>query len=358
MSPQAPPEDGSETVGTMTAQHPMETAFTRMVGVSYPILQDGMGGGAMGTAPLAAAVSNAGGLGTLSTPGMVGDHSHIEHAMREQIDDALTRTQAPLAVNCPVGVDAEGDLLPGTKALLEAIQGARRADPAAARQLRVIITSAGSTAEFARALRADGMLHFHKVGSPRHAVKAVEQGVDGLIASGFEMGGHTHKVGITTMILAPAVLEVVDVPVLVSGGIREGCGLAAALAAGAQGVAMGTRFLASAENTWHDAYIQRVIDATFEESEVMPGIYGPARFLRSKGTERLREVLTAQEKSEYELSSWKLQHSILAQRDGDTVNGLTTAGLVAGAISDRPPVADILQDMVRTARARLGEVPR
>lgn len=334
----------------------MRTPWTERVGVRYPILQDGMGGGALGTARLAAAISNAGGLGSLSIPGGQSG-PEIEAAMRDQIETALSLTDKPLAVNVPVGFDPDGKILPTTTQVLDVIVAARRADTAAERQIVLVTTSAGAPGDFSAMVRDAGLLHEHKVGAPAHARKAVEAGADFVIASGWEMGAHTHAVPMTTTILAPAVLDEVEVPVLVSGGIKDGRGLAAMLAMGAAGVAMGTRFLVSAENDWHDNYIQRIQNATVADSIVVPGVYGPCRYLRSKATDDLLEIVRRGELTGDALTDWKNHRSHIAQRDGDVAEGFTAAGMVGGLITDRPTVSEIIQSMVRQASELLGRVP-
>lgn len=333
---------------SQTKTQAIRTAWSERVGVRYPILQDGMGGGALGTARLAAAVSNAGALGSLSVPGGASG-PEIVAAMREQIDTALSLTDQSLAVNVPVGHDPDGKVLPLTTQVLDVLIEARKADSAAERQIVLVTTSAGAPGEFSAMVRDAGLLHEHKVGSPAHARKAVASGADFIIASGWEMGAHTHAVPVTTTVLAPAVLDAVDVPVLVSGGIKDGRGLAGALAAGASGVAMGTRFLVSAENDWHDAYIGRIQQAEVSESVVMPGVYGPCRYLSSKATDELAEIVRTGAIAGDDLTEWKNHRSHIAQRDGDIAEGLTTAGMVGGLITDRPTVADIIQAMVRRA---------
>lgn len=331
----------------------IRTPWTERVGVRYPILQDGMGGGALGTARLAAAVSNAGGLGSLSVPGGQ-PGPEVEAAMRDQIETALSLTDQPLAVNIPVGVDPDGKILPQTTQVLDVVVAARAADAAADRQIVLVTTSAGAPGVFSQMIHDAGLLHQHKVGAPAHARKAVAAGADFVVASGWEMGGHTHAVPVTTTVLAPAVLDAVDVPVLVSGGIKDGRGLAGVLAAGGAGIAMGTRFLVSAENDWHDAYIDRIREAGVKDSIVVPGVYGPCRYLRSKATEDLLEILRTGELTGDALTDWKNERSHIAQRDGNIEEGFTTAGMVGGLIDDRPPVADIIQATVRHAAQLLG----
>lgn len=336
---------------------PIRTPWTERVGVDYPLLQDGMGGGALGTGRLAAAVSNAGALGSLSSPGSTGG-AELQRAMREQIETALSLTDKPLAVNIPVGSDHEGKILPYSKEILDVLADARSHDPAAARQLVLVTTSAGMPGEFSRWVRDLGMLHQHKVGAPKHALKAVDAGADFVIASGVEMGGHTLSTPISTMILGPEVIDTVDVPVLVSGGFKDGRGLAAMLAAGAAGIGMGTRFMVTQENDWNDRYIDRVLDAKVEESVVVPGIYGPCRYLRGKATDELLELLASGRMSEDELTAWKEKRSHMAQRDGDVENGFTTAGMVAGYINDRPTAQELVDRIVTQAHALLARAAR
>lgn len=328
------------------------TRLTSLLGIHHPIVQDGMGGGPLGTARLAAAVSNAGGLGSMSIP-QITNVDDLERSIREQIEACLELTSSTVAMNVPIGRDSAGKVLAGTTAILRLIFEARRADSSVERQLRVLTTSAGFPGEFRDEIRDAGLIHMHKVGAPRHAEKAAAAGVDVVIASGFEMGGHTLAIPITTMVLAPEVLRRIDVPVVLSGGFKDGRGLAAALAMGAAGIAMGTRFLATAENDWHPAFIQRILDAQIEESVVLPGMYGPARFLQSQGTERLRGIIERHEMPEHELSLWKENAVKAAQRDGDVQNGLVPAGQVAGFIDDRPSAAELLQRIIAQAEERL-----
>lgn len=332
-----------------------DTAWTRATGVTHPILQDGMGGGALGTGRLAAAVTNAGGLGSLSTPGLSEGPEHLRSVMRKQFEEALGLTDGPLAVNCPIGTTAEGHERPGAKVIIDVILEIKATDAAAGEQLKVFTSSAGlPSKELVARIHDAGLISQQKVGHPRHAEKAVENGVNVIIASGFEMGGHTLKTPITTTVLVPEVLRRVDVPVLASGGFKDGAGLAGALGMGAAGIAMGTRFLASEENDWHDNYIERVVAADISESLVMPGVYGPCRYLKGKAVDEYYALLEANTMSEEQLTEWKAQHSFIAQRDGDVENGLTAAGMIAGFIDARLPVAQIVDGIVLDAHQRLS----
>jgi enoyl-[acyl-carrier protein] reductase II len=231
---------------------PIVNRYTRLVGIDHPIVQEGLG--PFRTPKLAAAVSNAGGLGTVSMPGMPADISAGARTFRQHIEECAALTDRPFAVNIPVGVDASGAVLPFTDTYIRAALAARESDPAIAARLTVLTTSAGFPGGYVGLIKDAGLVHQHKAGSTRQAVKAAQAGVDVVIAAGFEMGGHAPSKAVHTFVLIPSVTEAVDIPVLLTGGARDGRGLAAALAMGADGVAMGTRFILSHDNSdWHPA---------------------------------------------------------------------------------------------------------
>jgi enoyl-[acyl-carrier protein] reductase II len=334
----------------------MRTVLCDLLGIRHPIIQDGMG--PFSTAALAAAVSDAGGLGTVSIPGMLLEPAEAERLMRAEIDRTASLTECNFAVNVPVGFGPGGEPLPPTAAYLKAVIDAR-GDPAIGDRLVACITSAGlPPSGLVASMHDAGLRHLHKVGAVRHAGKAVEAGVDAVIASGFEMGGHTHARPVHTMVLAPQVIASVEVPVVVSGGIHDGRGLAAALAMGAAGVAMGTRFVATSENDWHPAYKQAIVDAAEWGDVVFPGFYGPLRGLRNAGFARLGELIASGELGEGGIDDWKEDRVVAAQRDGDVDGGLVIAGQCAAAIHDIVGVRDLLEGMVREASELLAAAGR
>lgn len=330
----------------------LRTVLCDMLGMRYPIIQDGMG--PFSTAALAAAVSDAGGLGTVSIPGMLLGPAEAGRRMRAEIDRTASGTDRGFAVNVPVGFGPDGEPLPPTVAYLKAVLDARR-DSAIGARLVACITSAGlPPPQLVSSMHDAGLLHLHKVGAVRHARRAVEAGVDVVIASGFEMGGHTHARPVHTMVLAPQVIDTVEVPVVVSGGIHDGRGLAAALAMGAAGVGMGTRFIATLENDWHPAYKKAIVDAAEWGDVVFPGFFGPLRGLRNAGSVRLAELMAAGELDEEGLTAWKEDRVVAAQHDGDVDGGLVLAGQCAAAIHDIVAVPDLLAGMVRQATELLA----
>lgn len=324
--------------------HPIANRYTRLIGIDHPIVQEGLG--PFRTPKLAAAVSNAGGLGTVSMPGMPVDLQAGARTFRAHIDECLSLTDRPFAVNIPVGVDSNGDVLPFTDVYIRMVLEARKTDAALSRQLTVLTTSAGFPGDYIAAIKDAEMIHQHKVGSTRQAVKAAEAGVDVVIAAGFEMGGHAPSKAVHSYVLAPSVTQAVDVPVLLTGGARDGRGLASALAMGADGVAMGTRFIASTANTdWHPAYIQAIIDAQEGDDVAFDGVYGPCRGLRNAASRKLVEHSGTESGGvvdAVELTRWKIESMQSAQTTGDVENGLVLAGQVASAIDDIIDIADFV----------------
>lgn len=338
----------------------LRTRFTALVGIDHPIIQEGLG--PYKTVRLAAAVSNAGGLGTISIPGITEEPTRGAGILRGYIEEACNLTDRPLAVNIPVGSDATGKVLPFSEAYVRAVVEAVH-DPAIARRLRVITTSAGPPGAARALIAGSGLIHLHKVGGTRQAIRAEADGVDAIIASGYEAGGHTHARPVHTFVLGPSVTEAVQVPVIIAGGVRDGRTLAAALMMGAEGVAMGTRFVACRDNSdWHPAYAQRILDAREGEDIVFPATYGPSRALPSGGLSELLALVAEGRADEDELTRFKDLRLIAGQRDGDMKGGLLPAGQVAGAINGLIDVADFVPRMVEDAiqvmsRARQNVCP-
>jgi NAD(P)H-dependent flavin oxidoreductase YrpB (nitropropane dioxygenase family) len=316
----------------------LSNRYTQLVGIEHPIVQEGLG--PFKTPRLAAAVSNAGGLGTVSMPGMPADLAAGARSFRTHIEECAALTDKPFAVNIPVGVDSHGAVLPFTDTYIRMVLAMRRDDASLAARLRVMTTSAGFPGDYIAMIKDAGMIHQHKVGSTRQAIKAEQAGVDVVIAAGFEMGGHAPSKMVHTFVLVPSVTEAVKVPVLLTGGARDGRTLAAALALGAEGVAMGTRFILSEDNAdWHPAYLQALLDAQEGDDVAFDGVYGPCRGLRNPASLKL---LGAHDEAGdvVEATRRKIDAMQRAQREGDVVDGLVLTGQVASAINGLIRVAE------------------
>ena len=334
----------------------MSTMWARyrdMLGIDHPIVQDGMG--PQPTTLLATAVSNTGALGTVSSPSIVNtSEQYLRQNFRAAIEYVAQHTDRPFAVNVPVGRIATGELLLVSETCISEAIAAKRDGGKVGQQLVALTTSAGYPGEFISKIKDAGLVHQAKVGSVRHAMKARDAGTDVIIASGYEMGGHTHVNGIHTMVLAPQVIELLDCPVVVSGGLCDGRGLAAMLAMGAAGIAMGTRFIATVEHEWHQRYKQRVVDTPEWGDQVFPGVYAPCRGLKNPGLENLPEALRT--KSPQEFQEWEEGEMRRAMREGDIENGLLPGGQVAAALTDMPTVAELVERIVDDASRLLRAV--
>ncbi len=326
----------------------LATRFTALAGIQYPIMQDGMGSGSFTTGHIAAAVSEAGGLGSVSVADLWADPSAAERVFRGQMDLVASTTKKPFAANIPIGADHTGQVLASSVSHLRYVIEARKADAALANQLRVVTTSGGPPDDFNPIIKEAGLLHLHKVGSTRQALRAERAGVDVVIASGFEMGGHTHSRPVHTFVLSANVTEAVAIPVLISGGVRDGRGLAAALCCGADGVAMGTRFIATEESHWHPAIIERVLEAKEGDDTTFPGIYGPIRGLRNEAMGVLEKMI-ADAATPEEITEWKAAAFRRVQDEGDVHMGLLPTGQVASGIRSIVRIADLVPQMVLEA---------
>jgi NAD(P)H-dependent flavin oxidoreductase YrpB (nitropropane dioxygenase family) len=325
--------------------------WCRLTGVRHPILQDGMGPGP--TTHLAIAVSSAGGLGTVSVPSLSGDPADIRRVWTERIREVAAQASGPFAVNVPVGRVPSGELLPVTETCIASAIELKRSVPEVDAKMVAITTSAGFPGEYSERIRDAGLLHQHKVGSLTHARKAALNGADVVIASGYEAGGHTHDKPVHTMVLAPQVIAELDRPVLVAGGIYDGRGLAAALAMGAAGVSMGTRFVATVEHEWHLNYKRKIVDCPEWGDTVFPGgFYAPVRGLRSTVLAKLEEAERTMAPPEY--AAWKERLLNEAQMDGHVEGGLMPAGQCAAAVHDIIPVRDVIEEAVAQCRSLLA----
>ena len=337
----------------MSATARIATRFTELIGIEHPIVQEGLG--PYKTVALAAAVSNAGGLGTVSMPGMTAGADGVR-SLRGYIEETCALTDRPFAVNVPAGT-VDGELLAFSAAYIEAVVAAC-ADPEIAARLRVITTAAGAPGPVRHLIADSGLIHMHKVGGTRQALRAQADGVDVIIASGYEAGGHTHARPVHTMVLGPSVTAAVDLPVVIAGGIYDGRTTAAAFALGADAVAMGTRFVASRDNPdWHPAYAQRVLEAREGEDVVFGAVFGPSRGLPTPALDELAELVAGGSLDEPALTAWKDERLIAAQRDGD-LDGIMPCGQVAGSLTELITVAEFVPGVVAETAALLGRLPR
>ncbi len=309
----------------------LRTRFTELVGIEHPVVCGAMQW--LSTAELVAAVSQAGGLGILSSLTL-----DSADALRAEIRRTRALTAKPFAVNVT--------LLPTMRPVdYEAYFAA-----AIEEGVRIIETAGRSPEPYLPQLRAAGVTLLHKCARQRDAVKAATLGVDAVSIVGFEAGGNPGLEDVSTLIRVPLAVDALDIPVLAAGGIADGRGLAAALALGASGVVMGTRFMLSRECPMHPVIKERLMQAGETDTELLlRSISNPERVLKSGWSQAIREMEAAGASLEELLP----QISGLKGRDA-LLEGLPDAGAIVcgqaiGLIDDAPPVADIMARIISQA---------
>jgi len=315
----------------------MENRITRLLGTRYPIVQGGMQW--VGRAEMAAAVSNAGGLGTLGaltqpTPEDLG----------REIDRCRAMTDKPFGINVT--------MLPTVNPPpYERIFGV-----IIDKGIRIVETAGNVPVEVFERLRQAGITIVHKCTTVRHAIAAEKRGVDIVSIDGFECAGHPGEEDVPGLVLIPAAVAALNVPVIASGGIADGRGMAAALSLGAEGVNMGTRFVATREAPVHDNVKQALLAARENDTRLI------MRTLRNSSRVLLNPVSAEVLQLEQRTGGAKFeelrplvngQRGRAALESGDTTNGVIWAGMVAGLIADIPTCAELLERMVAECRERL-----
>ena len=306
----------------------MKTKITELLGIEYPIIQGGMAW--VAEHRLAAAVSNAGGLG------IIGAASAPPEIVREEIKKCKELTDKPFGVNVML-------LNPNAEEVAKIV---------VEEGVKVVTTGAGNPAKFMELWSKAGVKVIPVVASVAMAKMMQRAGADAVVAEGMESGGHIGS--ITTIALVPQVVDAVNIPVIAAGGIADGRGLAAAMMLGAEGVQMGTRFVAAAEAVVHDNYKAKLIKATDIDSEVTGLSTGhPVRSLRNHMT---REYLRLEKEGAdfMELEQLTLGSLKNAVVDGDVVDGTVMAGQISGMIKEVKTCSEIIQEMVTKAKSLLS----
>jgi enoyl-[acyl-carrier protein] reductase II len=305
--------------------------ITSILNINYPIIQGGMGN--ISNAKLAAAVSEAGGLGTIGCGTM----------SVEQVEGIITETKRltkkPFALNIAINVSPHVDEL---------------IELTIKHNIPVISLSAGNPTPFIPKLHEHGKVVLAIVASVKHAIKAEEAGADILVTEGYEAAGINSTLELTTFTLVPQVVQRVSVPVIAAGGVGDGKGLAAALMLGAEGVQIGTRFIATKEAPFHANYKEKLIGASGTDAVIIGRSVGRIRrVLNTNYVQRLLE----QEKGGISLQdfgqSTTEKYHVLGAINGDLNKGFLNSGQVAGLIEDIPSVKDLINDMIKIAKKQM-----
>ena len=313
--------------------------LTRLLGIELPIIQAGMTW--VSRHALAAAVSRTGALGVIGSGGMDPDE------LRGEIRALRRLCQRPFAVNVPLlNVRPDGD-----DGIVE-----RLVQVVIEERVPIVITSAGTPRTYTSRLQEAGALVIHVVPTVALACKARDAGVDALVAEGYESGGHVRCDGLSTLVLVPQVVDAVSLPVVAAGGIADARGVAAALALGADGVQVGTRFLATTECNAHNAYKQALVSADSEGTAVYSRAWHASRALATPLVKRLLDMEKAGQSSE-EIRA--LRGRDRARRgciEGDLEQGILPAGAGVGLVRDVRPAAEIVEELARGCERVLSEL--
>ena len=308
---------------TFNIQHStLMNRITSLFGIKYPIIQAGMiwcSGW-----ELASAVSNAGGLG------LIGSGSMYPDVLREHIRKCKAATDKPFGVNLPLIYPQVDDHI---SVILE--EG-----------VKIVFTSAGNPAKYTKFFKHHGLTVVHVVANTKFARKCEEAGVDAIVAEGFEAGGHNGIEETTTMALIPMVREVTSLPLIAAGGIATGQQMLAAFALGAEGVQVGSRFVASLESSAHPAFKQKVLEAKDGDTGLVLKKIIPVRLIKTPFYERVKEAENRGASREELMELLGHGRAKLGMFEGDIDEGELEIGQVAGLIREVVPAAAILRDII------------
>jgi enoyl-[acyl-carrier protein] reductase II len=329
--------------------HPaLRTPLCDLLGIEVPIVQAGMGYVARGE--LCAAVSQAGGLG------VIGAASLNAKELREEIHKVRDRTDRPFGVDILFATVGRAASDQATVRFTREVEA--QIDVVLDERVSVLASGLGDPGPVVPQAHDLGIKVIALVGNTKNAVRVARSGVDVIVAQGYDGGGHTGRVG--TLALLPAVIDAVDVPVMAAGGIADGRGLAAALAIGAVGVWMGTRFVASREAFSHDNYKQRIVEIDDEGTTRTRCFSGkPCRVIKNRTTEEWERPELVEQIQRFPLQflairDWLGEDPYLAgRRAGKVETGALAAGQSAAIIEDVPPAEEIVRRIVSEAERAL-----
>jgi enoyl-[acyl-carrier protein] reductase II len=298
----------------------MKNRITKILGTQYPLILGPMRLITLGG--MAALVSNSGGFGQIAASGADSE------MLKAEIKNAKKMTDKPFGINIPL-------YRPNAFEVLEI---------AIEMGIKTVTTSAGNPAKIISRIKEAGLKVLHKVSTVKMALKAQEAGIDGVIATGFEAGGHVGRENITTLCLIPQLVDALDIPVVAAGGIGDGRGLAAALALGAEGVEVGTRFLCTRECPapgWYKDFIVKALD---DSTMVLGKAAMPIRVLKNKKALAVADPKAAPEDERIRTGGDD------AYVDKDEEQSIMPAGQIAGLIRQIKPITDVFPDMVAEAK--------
>jgi enoyl-[acyl-carrier protein] reductase II len=309
-----------------------QNRITALFGIKYPIIQAGMVW-ASGWR-LASAVSNAGGLG------LIGAGSMYPEVLREHIQKCQRATDKPFGVNVPM-------LYPDLDKIMELIIELG---------VKIVFTSAGNPKTWTAYLKENGITVVHVVSSVKFALKAQEAGVDAIVAEGFEAGGHNGRDETTTLTLIPSVKEKISIPLIAAGGIATGRSMLAVMVLGADGVQVGSRFVASDEASSHMLFKQKVVEAGEGDTQLTLKELAPVRLIKNKfyhDIQRAYENGASVEELKALLGRSRAKRGMF---EGDMEEGELEIGQVSALIHDIKPASQIVADLLQEYENAVSEI--
>lgn len=307
-----------------------EARLNKLLGVRFPIILGPMRLITLGA--MAGAVSEAGGLGVIAASGL------SKERLIQEINLAKERTTNPIGINIPV-------YRPNA---LEALEIAIDMG------VTTIYTSAGDPQPMMNRIRQAGLTVIHKVSNEKTALKAADSGVDAVVAMGFEAGGHVGRGHVTTFCLIPRLADILSIPVIAAGGVADARGVAAALALGAEGVEMGTRFVAAAEAPVPEFFKTAIRQASLESTLLLGKEAMPIRVLKNRAT----LCVAGMESGQADAAMVKEGDMAYVQSGGDEESAVMPCGQVAGLISETDPIARIMGSISRDMESVIGRIRR
>jgi enoyl-[acyl-carrier protein] reductase II len=301
----------------------MTNKITELFNIQYPIIQGGMIW--VSGYKLASAVSNAGGLG------LIGAGSMYPEVLREHIQKCKKATDKPFGVNVPM-------LYPQIEEIMNIIidEG-----------VKIVFTSAGNPKTWTSFLKEKGITVVHVVSSVKFALKAESAGVDAVVCEGFEAGGHNGREETTTFTLIPMVKEQVKIPVIAAGGIGSGRGMLAAMVLGADGVQIGSRFVATLESSAHINFKNTIIDVKDGDTHLTLKELAPVRLIKNKFYQEIQELYLQNPSKEKLIELLGRARAKKGMFEGDLDNGELEIGQIAGLIHDIKSAKEVLEAIVK-----------
>ncbi len=301
----------------------MVNRITTLFNIKYPIIQAGMIWNSGWR--LASAASNSGILG------LIGAGSMYPEVLREHIQKCKAATDQPFGVNVPM-------LYPNITEIMDII---------VEEEVKIVFTSAGNPKTWTKWLQEKGITVVHVVSSVKFALKAQDAGVDAIVAEGFEAGGHNGRDETTTLTLVPMVKEQLKIPLIAAGGIATGKAMLACMVLGADGVQVGSRFVASEESSAHQAFKQVVVDAKEGDTQLTLKELAPVRLIKNKFYNELKELYKTAPTPEQLKELLGRARAKRGMFEGDLDDGELEIGQISGLIHDVKPVSKIVEDMVK-----------